>query len=146
MRKPTFDVLCLLLAPYMEPDCNPVRQPLELSKRVAVAVYKLASCCKNRVVADVFGIHKSTVVKYVKMFCITVVNHLLNDIIKFPDKNDAKQIAQKFERKTHFLQVMGAIDGTHIPIMAPTDGYHDFINRKLWASFVLQAVVDDRGR
>ena len=39
---------------------------------------------------------------------------------------------------------MIAFLGTHIPILAPTDGYRDFQNRKGWSSFVLQGVVDDR--
>uniref|UniRef100_A0A8C3TGR7 DDE Tnp4 domain-containing protein n=1 Tax=Chelydra serpentina TaxID=8475 RepID=A0A8C3TGR7_CHESE len=37
----------------------------------------------------------------------------------------------------------GAIDGTHIPILAPD---HQYINRKGYFSMVLQALVDHKGR
>jgi len=41
---------------------------------------------------------------------------------------------------------MGAIDGTHIPVTAPSEGKKDYTNRKGWDSMVLQAVVDDNLR
>ena len=36
------------------------------------------------------------------------------------------------------------LDDTHIPITAPEDGYRDFINRKYYASYNVQALCDDR--
>ena len=36
----------------------------------------------------------------------------------------------------------GAIDGTHIPIVAPTKNPADYVNRKKYHSIVMQAVVD----
>ncbi|XP_075056973.1 uncharacterized protein LOC142143161 [Mixophyes fleayi] len=44
--------------------------------------------------------------------------------------------------KRGFPQCAGAIDGTHIPIIAPTDNHADYYNRKGWHSIILQAVVD----
>ena len=36
----------------------------------------------------------------------------------------------------------GAMDGTHIPIMAPKENQIDYVNRKGYHSVVMQAVVD----
>lgn len=63
-----------------------------------------------------------------------------------PNKQECDEICSGFEAKSKIPQIIGAIDGTHIPILPPSDGYRDFINRKCWASYVLQAVVDDELR
>ena len=36
----------------------------------------------------------------------------------------------------------GAIDGTHIPILAPTDNHVEYVNRKGFHSVLMQAVTD----
>lgn len=63
-----------------------------------------------------------------------------------PDDNECYEIAVAFEKKTHIPQLIGAIDGTHIPILPPSDGYRDYINQKGWSSMILQAVVDNNYR
>jgi len=63
-----------------------------------------------------------------------------------PDYNECEIIASHFEKKTHIPQLIGAIDGTHIPILPPSDGYRNFINRKGWPSIILQAVSDNNYR
>ena len=37
---------------------------------------------------------------------------------------------------------MGTIDGTHIPIKAPSENQQDYISRKRFHSIILQAVCD----
>lgn len=51
-------------------------------------------------------------------------------------------MAQLIEHKSNYPQAIGAIDGTHIAITPPADGYQDFICRKQYPSVVLQAVTD----
>lgn len=38
----------------------------------------------------------------------------------------------------------GAIDGTHIPIVSPSDNHTDYVNRKGYHSVIIQAVVDSK--
>lgn len=66
--------------------------------------------------------------------------------ITMPDNNECHEIAAAFEKKTHVPQLIGAIDGTYIPILPPSNVYRDFINRKGWSCMILQAVVDDNYR
>lgn len=146
VSKNVFQYLCEELRPYLMPKENPVwnnsrRTPLE--KQIAVALYKLASCAEYRVVGSVFGIHKSTVKKILHKFVEAINLHLMRKIIVFPNKEEAVEICKNFEKKCHLPQIIGCIDGTHIPILAPAVGRKDFLNRKGWTSIVLQAVVDN---
>lgn len=59
-----------------------------------------------------------------------------------PAENEAKYIASKFEEISHIPQIIDCIDGSHIPILAPENGFRNFVNRKGWPSYVLQAVGD----
>ncbi|XP_020895254.1 putative nuclease HARBI1 [Exaiptasia diaphana] len=43
---------------------------------------------------------------------------------------------------TPCIQVVGSVDGFHIPILKPNDSPEDYINRKKFHSIILQALVD----
>lgn len=65
VNRSTFNFIVQELKSDLEPKFNPIstRLPVPVDKQVAVTLYKLSSCCEYRVVADVFGIHKTTVKK-----------------------------------------------------------------------------------
>lgn len=62
--------------------------------------------------------------------------------IRKPTGDRLQTIIQTFEDQCGLPQVGGAIDGSHIPIKAPTDEPDAYYNRKGFHSIVLQAVVD----
>ena len=64
--------------------------------------------------------------------------------IYLPERDEAILIAQRIEHLTGYPQAIGAIDGTHVAITPPEDGNKDFINRKGYASYNVQAYCDDQ--
>ncbi|KAK5647828.1 hypothetical protein RI129_002720 [Pyrocoelia pectoralis] len=53
-------------------------------------------------------------------------------------------IANRFQERTGFPGVVGAIDGCHVPIKAPAHNAIDYYNRKQFHSVVLQGVCDHK--
>ncbi|KAF5281740.1 hypothetical protein FQR65_LT14580 [Abscondita terminalis] len=102
----------------------------------------LASCSEYRVAGNQFGLHKSTVCKILHEFVNSILEILTPKFLIMHTDEEAVIIANNFNRISNIPNIIGAIGGTHIPILPPTDGYRDFINRKSWASIVLQGVVD----
>lgn len=148
MSKRTFQQLCEKLHNQLQPKeaFLKSREPLSVERQVAIAIYKLASCAEYRVVGSVFGVAKSTVHKCVYRVVKAIIEVVVPQEIFMPTEMDAKYIAKQFEKKSHIPQITGCIDGTHIPILAPEEGYRDFVNRKGWPSYNVQAIVDHKGR
>ena len=72
------------------------------------------------------------------------VNHLQAKFIRWPEAGKRAAIAQSFVTKNNFPGIIGAIDGSHIPIIAPDEYHENFINRKSFHSIVLQVVCVER--
>ena len=66
--------------------------------------------------------------------------------IKWPRGEQLQETIELFENMWDYPQCAGAIDGSHIPIIAPEEFHTDYFNRKGWHSVILQAVVDARYR
>lgn len=147
LSKKTFKIICDELRPYMSAKFNKLnrmwkrRQELTIEKKVAVALYYLASCAEYRVIGNQFGIHKTTVCKVIHNFLEMMSKYITPKVIKFPDEISAVEYASLFKARSQLPNIIGAIDGTHIAILPPEEGYRDFVNRKGWPSVILQAVV-----
>lgn len=63
-------------------------------------------------------------------------------VVSFPKGDDLFQVIQGYEDAWGFPMCAGAIDGTHIPILAPSENHTDYVNRKGFHSILMQAVVD----
>uniref|UniRef100_A0A3P9HZR1 DDE Tnp4 domain-containing protein n=1 Tax=Oryzias latipes TaxID=8090 RepID=A0A3P9HZR1_ORYLA len=137
ITRQSFMKLCALMESLMAPKDVTVRAPVPLIMRVAVVLYKLVSCAEYRVVANQFGISRSSVKKFVYLFCKGMVQGPIKQPICTPTEAEAEEIARRFEVSHHIPQIMGLIDGTHIPILPPSDCYKDFVNRKGRPSYML---------
>lgn len=148
MTRTTFDYICQSISGELLPAFNPIstRETIPPVKQVAIAIFYLASCCEYRIVGELFGVGKTSVWRCVHRVVDAINDVLLPEWIRMPTEDQCNEIAAAFEEKSNIPQIIGCIDGTHIPVTAPSDGYRDYVNRKGWTSIVLQAVVDHKLR
>ena len=62
-----------------------------------------------------------------------------------PSQGRLRETLQEFETLWGFPQVVAALDGTHIPILKPTECPSDYYNCKGFYSILIQGVVDSQG-
>ncbi|XP_064651986.1 putative nuclease HARBI1 [Lineus longissimus] len=117
--------------------------PVELGKQALVFLWYLGSPDSFRSISDRFGISRSTTHCICRRVCKAVVNNLIKKLISWPSHENRVNISEGFEKYSHFPGAIGAIDGCHIKIKAPTKNPNSYVNRKKFHSVVLQGVCDD---
>jgi hypothetical protein len=93
-------------------------------------------------VGEVYGVAECTISGIVKEFCKMVRLHLQTIFIQALDENRLRVLAKDFERLHNIPYIIGAIDGSHIPVLAPVIGGEDYYCRKSFHSALLQGIVD----
>ena len=77
----------------------------------------------------------------VREVCLAIVELLLLLYIRVPTGDHLHDVVEGFSCRWGFPQCVGAIDGTHIPIVTPTEIALNYFNRKGWYSVLMQALV-----
>lgn len=80
-------------------------------------------------IADMHGLSKSTICRCVRRVSEAIVNTLMGRFVKWPE-NNAENIANLFKNFADFPQVAGIVDGTLIPIDAPSENEPSYVDRK----------------
>ncbi|XP_030219862.1 protein ANTAGONIST OF LIKE HETEROCHROMATIN PROTEIN 1 [Gadus morhua] len=145
MSEETFGFLTNKLRPVLERQDTNFRGCVPLKKRVAIALWKLATGSEYRSIGHLFGVSITTVCRCVQDFCAAAETLLVPEQIRYPDEVKFREMATYIENRWGLPHCVGAIDGSHIPILAPQDYHCDFFNRKGWHSILLQGVVDGKG-
>ncbi|CAM5103404.1 unnamed protein product [Natator depressus] len=140
MRKGTFMELCNLFSPALRRKNTKMRAALTVEKRVAIALWKLATPDSYLSVGNQFGVGKSTVGAAVMQVANAFKDLLISRVVTL---GNVQVIVDGFA--AGFPNCGGAIDGTHIPILAPEHQAGEYINCKGYFSIVLQAMVDHKG-
>ena len=146
MQKSTFFYICNLLRPHIQKRDTNMRHAITVEKRVAVTLWRLATNVEYRTIGHLFGISRASVCCIVRHVCENIVHVLMPKYIAWPKGELLKETVELFEHMWGYPQCAGAIDGSHIPIVAPEEFHTDYFNRKGWHSIILQGVVDARYR
>ena len=110
--------------------------------RLAMALYYLASTAEYRTIANLFGVSPSFVCICVREVFQAIIDNMKSSFVFLPKDEELDAIIKVYKERWGFPMCCGAIDGTHIPIIAPTENHADYVNRKGYHSIVMQAVVD----
>ncbi|CAM4692035.1 unnamed protein product, partial [Lepidochelys kempii] len=149
MHKGTFIELCDLLSPALKRMNTKMRAALTVEKQVVIALWKLATPDSYQSVGNQFGVGKSTVGAAVMQVAHAIKDLLISRVVTL---GNVQVIVDGFAAMG-FPNCGGAIDGTHIPILAPEHQAGEYINLNTFEVFnsgyfsiVLQALVDHKER
>ena len=145
MTRETFETVCDELRPHLERQTTRFRQPVSVEARIAVTIWRLATNVEYRTIAALFGLGRSTIGEIVLDTCDAIALFLLPRYVRVPQDALLQEIVDGFLHRWGFPQTVGAIDGTHIPIIRPIESASDYYNRKGYYSVLMQALVDFRG-
>ncbi|CAG2229820.1 HARBI1 [Mytilus edulis] len=92
--------------------------------------------------ADVHNISKSSVSNITRDVTQCLVRVCQQYVVMPTDPVELQSVMQGFYNVANFPNVVGAIDGTHIRIRAPSVDEHIYVNRKNYHSVNVQGVCD----
>ena len=113
-----FKELCQLIGPASV--C--CRKLVPTDERIAIALYKLATCAEYRVVGETFGVSKTTVHRCVYAVCFAI-REQAKQHIKLPDLGEAQEIADRNNRAYHVPQVFGWNSRSHTSPSSSLSGF-----------------------
>uniref|UniRef100_A0A8D8Z7N7 Nuclease HARBI1 n=1 Tax=Cacopsylla melanoneura TaxID=428564 RepID=A0A8D8Z7N7_9HEMI len=145
MTRRSFAILLNLLVVHGDyrTDWTKGKEPVNPEKMLQIFLRHMGSKEGIREIADRFNVAISTVFQ-IRRRSIKAVLNLLPLLIKWPSRNDFEIIEQEFNHLCGFPGVIGAIDGSHIPIKVTNDIADSYKNRKMQHSIILQAVCTSR--
>ncbi len=148
MSKQNFFTLVEWIRPYWDERSSKFRNDtIMLEKRLAITLYYLKDQGSMQCTANLFGIGRCTVGQVLYEICVIISTYIAPKLIKFPvEKEDVLTGMAQFSKRFGFPQVIGCIDGTHIPIQQPVADSHDYVCYKFFHSLNVQAVCDAYGR
>lgn len=146
MSRETFFYLCEKLRPRLARQDTSFRLALPLEKRVAVALWRLASNIEYRTISSLFGVGKSTVCRCVRDMCHAIVALLSSTYLRPPSEQELEDSAQLFLSNWGFPHCVAAIATLHTAIITPSNNASDYANPAGWLSVMSQVAVNGRGQ
>jgi hypothetical protein len=142
LHRSTFHYLCSIVAPSLVREDTHLRESILLEIRVAISLSRLSIGNILQMYGEVYGISRSSASIIVREFCVAIKKHLKPLVIRKQTESSLRAIAFEFEKSHGILYIIGAVDGSHIPIIALPIDPTSYYCRKGFYSTLLQGVVD----
>ncbi|XP_032690661.1 putative nuclease HARBI1 isoform X2 [Odontomachus brunneus] len=142
----TFEIVLTIIGPGLHAiNVSSGRKSISEKKQLLIAIWFMATPDSYRSIATKFGVGKATAFRALRR--VTYALHCVApQFIIWPKDQVAVNVIEQFEKSCGFPNVIGAIDGTHIKIRAPSVDANSYINRKGFHSINVQVVCDSFGR
>ena len=122
---------------------GPGRPPTPVEKQVLISLWYLGHKDPYYEIGERLSVAPSAAFNPVHRVSMALVNNYRDELIKWPSGETLRNTTtEQFENMKGFPGVVGAIDGTHIPIKVPIENPNDYVNRKFFHSVQLQVVCD----
>ena len=93
--------------------------------------------------ANTFGVALCTTFVVIRKVCYVLAYRCGPKYIKMPTtEQEMLVIVNKMESKHGFPQAFGCVDGTHIPILSPSENPHDYFSYKMKHTLNVEGVCD----
>ena len=125
----------------MKKEYTCFRVTVPVQEMIAMSLHQLGSDDELQITDDLYGVHKSTLSIIVREFCRDVRKYLQPFFVRTPSDSQFRVLASNFEKLHEISYIIGAIDGSHILVLAPIIGKEDHYCRKLLHSAILHGVV-----
>ncbi|XP_071577460.1 uncharacterized protein [Temnothorax nylanderi] len=137
----TYENLERILTPELIRRADTGRTTLDVRTQLLSILWLLATPDSFRSVSDRFGISKSMLHDSMRRV-VASLNTLADRFIKWPVGDRLDIVKYRFSQTGSLSDVIGAIDGCHVPIPAPKVDSISYRTRKMEYAITLQAVCD----
>ncbi|KAF8356068.1 hypothetical protein PRIPAC_97691 [Pristionchus pacificus] len=146
--KAAVNELVQIVDPYLTP---PNQNGLAITKTDQVLIFlsSLGTNSFQSIICDRFGCSQQTVSNIIEQLLHAFTDpHVVERFIQFPIENAAwrRRTARDFSRLAGLRNVVGAVDGTLIPIQTPPNSNNLYRCRKQFAALNTTFIVDSWGR
>jgi hypothetical protein len=142
LHQSTFHYLCSIVAPSLARKDTHLRESISLETRVAISLSRLSTGNTLQMYGKVYGISRSSASIIVREFCVAIKKYLKPLVIRKQTESSLRTMAVEFEKLYGIPYIIGAVDGSHIPIIVPPIDPTSYYCRKGFYSALLQGVVD----
>ena len=137
ITRSTFDQVVILLSPKLIVGNKGGIMKVPVEKQLLIFIRYASSQQTLTEITDTFSVCEATIHAIVHRTLSIICSEMLPDLIKWPSGLKVQEIVDRFFQHKDFPGIIGAIDGSHIPIKPPTVDAEQYYNQKKFPSIIL---------